>query len=218
MTSVVLADDHPVFRDGLRSLLTTMGIEVLGEAATGAQAVSVTRDAEPDVVVMDIHMPEMNGIDATATLAASGSKTRVLVLSMLDDDDSVFAALRAGASGYVLKDAGQEEIVQAIEAVARGEVIFGASIAQRVLQFLTRPTASGKTFSELSDREHEILELVAQGASNSSIARRLFLAEKTVRNNVSNVLTKLHVSSRSEAIVKARDAGIGRVAPDDTSH
>ena len=215
MTSVVLADDHPVFRDGLRSLLASVGVEVVGEAATGTEAVSVTRDTEPDVVVMDIHMPEMNGVDATAALAASPSDARVLILSMLDDDDSVFAAMRAGASGYVLKDAGPTEIVGAIEAVARGEVIFGASIAERVLRHLSRPSGVGQAFPELTVREHQILELLAQGMSNGAIARRLFLAEKTVRNNVSGVLTKLHVSSRAEAIAKARDAGVGEAGPGD---
>lgn len=210
MTSVVLADDHPVFRDGLRALLSSVGIEVVGEAATGNQAVAITQQRRPDVVVMDIHMPEMNGVDATAVLGSSAPEIRVLILSMLDDDDSVFAALRAGASGYVLKDAGLTEIVGAIEAVARGEVIFGASIAQRVLRHLSAPRkGADRAFPELTDREHEILELLAQGMSNTSIARRLFLAEKTVRNNVSGVLTKLHVSSRAEAIVKARDAGVG---------
>lgn len=213
MTSVVLADDHPVFRDGLRSLLASVGVEVIGEAATGTEAVSVTRDTQPDVVVMDIHMPEMNGVDATAALAASPSDARVLILSMLDDDDSVFAAIRAGASGYVLKDAGPSEIVGAIEAVARGEVIFGASIAERVLRHLTQASGVGRTFPELTEREHQILELLAQGMANGAIARRLFLAEKTVRNNVSGVLTKLHVSSRAEAIVKARDAGVGEAGP-----
>lgn len=215
MTSVVLADDHPVFRDGLRALLSSVGAEVLGEAFTGTEAVQVVLEKAPDVVVMDIHMPGMNGIEATSRLAASGSSTRVLVLSMLDDDDSVFAALRAGASGYVLKDAGPDEIVSAIESVARGEVIFGASIAQRVLTHLSRPMDSARAFPELTEREHQILELLAEGLSNAAIARRLFLAEKTVRNNVSGVLTKLHVSSRAEAIVKARDAGVGGKGPED---
>lgn len=187
----------------------------MGEAATGEEALIVVQETQPDVVVMDLRMPGMHGIEATAALMARGSPMHVLVLSMLDDDDSVFAALRAGASGYVLKDAGQEEIVRAIEAIARGEVIFGASIAQRVLQHLSRPGSStqNQAFPELTVREHEILELMAGGANNTSIARRLFLAEKTVRNNVSNVMTKLHVSGRAEAIVKARNAGIGVAKP-----
>lgn len=213
MTTTVLADDHPVFRDGLQSLLSSVGIEVVGTAASGDEAVRVAQDTNPDVVVMDLHMPGMNGIKATAELTTSGTRARVLVLSMLDDDDSVFAALRAGASGYVLKDAGPEEIVRAIEAVALGEVIFGSSIAQRVLAYLSGSVPSARPFPQLTAREHEILELIAEGASNSSIAARLFLSEKTVRNNVSNVLAKLQVSGRPEAIVKARDAGLGKREP-----
>ena len=213
MTRVVLADDHPVFLDGLQAWLATVEIDVVGTATSGRGAVEVAQQTDPDVVVMDLHMPEMNGIEATAQLTASESRARVLVLSMLDDDDSVFAALRAGASGYLLKDAGPEEIVRAIEAVARGEVIFGSSIARRVLEHLSGAAPTPRPFPQLTPREHEILELVAEGASNQSIAKRLFLSEKTVRNNVSNVLTKLHVSGRSEAIVKARDAGLGRRPP-----
>ena len=208
-TRVVLADDHPVFRDGLRALLESTGMDVVGEAGNGAEAVDVVRACGPEVVVMDLHMPEVNGIEATAALSASGSSVRVLVLSMLDDDDSVFAALRAGATGYVLKDAGQHEIVGAIQAVARGEAVFGSSIAKRVLDHLLRPVHSLRAFPQLTDREHEILEHMARGASNQAIAQKLFLAEKTVRNNVSGVLSKLHVSGRAEAIAKARDAGLG---------
>ena len=211
-TRVVLADDHPLFRDGLRALLESMGVEVVGEAGTGAEAVAVVNAHAPDVVAMDLHMPEVNGIEATAALSAGGSSTRVLVLSMLDDDDSVFAALRAGATGYVLKDAGQTEIVGAIQAVARGEAVFGSSIARRVLDHLLRTGVSPRPFPHLTQREHEVLEHMARGASNQEIARKLFLAEKTVRNNVSGVLSKLHVSARAEAIAKARDAGLG--APD----
>jgi DNA-binding NarL/FixJ family response regulator len=210
MTTVVLVDDHPVFVDGLKALLSSVDIEVLGTAGSGKEAIGVAQEKQPDVVVMDLHMPEMNGIEATAILAEAESGPRVLVLSMLDDDDSVFAALRAGASGYVLKDAGQDEIVGAIEAVARGEVIFGSSIAKRVLDHLSGASVSSRPFPQLTAREHEILELVAEGAPNQSIAKRLFLSEKTVRNNVSNVLAKLHVSGRSEAIVKAREAGLGK--------
>lgn len=217
MTKVVLADDHPVFLDGLQSLLASVGIDVVGTARSGQEAVSRALESGPDVVVMDLHMPEMNGIEATALLSASQSGCRVLVLSMLDDDDSVFAALRAGASGYVLKDAGPDQIVRAVEAVARGEVIFGSSIAQRVLEHLSGTAMSPRPFPHLTAREHEILELVAEGASNQSIAKRLFLSEKTVRNNVSNVLAKLHVSGRSEAIVKAREAGLGKRGPEPDS-
>ena len=213
MITTVLADDHPVFRDGLEALLSSVGIEVVGTAASGDEALSVVSETDPDVVVMDLHMPGMDGIKATAALTSRGGRAKVLVLSMLDDDDSVFAALRAGAAGYVLKDAGPDEIVSAIQAVARGEVIFGSSIAQRVLAHLSGAAPAVRPFPQLTAREHEILELVAEGASNSSIATRLFLSEKTVRNNVSNVLAKLQVSGRPEAIVKARDAGLGKSDP-----
>lgn len=218
IAKVVLVDDHPVFLDGLAALLESVDIEVVGTAASGDAGVEVARQTDPDVVVMDLHMPGLNGIEATANLTASGARARVLVLSMLDDDDSVFAALRAGASGYVLKDAGPDEIVQAVEAVARGDVIFGSSIAQRVLEHLSGGhVSSTRPFPQLTPREHEILELVAEGASNQAIAKRLFLSEKTVRNNVSNVLAKLHVAGRSEAIVMAREAGLGRRTPDPDS-
>lgn len=208
MTTVLIADDHPVFRDGLRALLSSVGIDVVGEAASGKEAIEVAIREEPDVVVMDLHMPDMNGIEATRQLSSSGCRSRILVLSMLEDDDSVFSALRAGASGYVLKDAGQEEIIRAIHAVAGGEAIFSKAIAARVLDQVVRPAAPS-VFPQLTAREHEILELIARGSGNAEIARKLFLSEKTIRNNVSNILAKLHVSGRSEAIVKAREAGLG---------
>lgn len=213
MTSVLIADDHPVFRDGLRALLSSVGIEVIGEAASGREAVESASRIEPDVVVMDLHMPDMTGIEATRHLAASGCRSKILVLSMLEDDDSVFSALRAGASGYVLKDAGQEEIVRAIHAVAGGEAIFSKAIATRVLDQVAKPPVHS-VFPQLTAREHEVLELIARGAGNAEIARKLFLSEKTIRNNVSNILTKLHVSARSEAIVKAREAGLGTERPE----
>lgn len=213
MTTVLIADDHPVFRDGLRALLSSVGIDVVGEAGSGREAVDMTRSLDPDVVVMDLHMPDMNGIEATRHISASGIRSKVLVLSMLEDDDSVFSALRAGAAGYVLKDAGQEEIIRAIHAVADGEAIFSGGIAKRVLDQASRPSAGSSAFPQLTARENEILEWIARGAGNSEIARKLFLSEKTIRNNVSNILTKLHVSGRSEAIVKAREAGFGTDVP-----
>lgn len=212
MTTVLIADDHPVFRDGLRSLLSSVGIEVIAEATGGRAAVETASRLEPDVVVMDLHMPDMTGIEATRRLAESGCRSKILVLSMLEDDDSVFSALRAGASGYVLKDAGQEEIVRAIHAVAGGDAIFSKAIAERVLGQVAKPPAHA-VFPQLTPREHEILELIARGTGNAEIARKLFLSEKTVRNNVSNILAKLHVSARSEAIVKAREAGLGTDGP-----
>ena len=205
---VLIADDHPVFRDGLTALLKSVGMEVIAEAATGNDAITATLEHDPDVVVMDIRMPGLDGIEATRRLRAEGSKAGILILTMFEDDDSVFAALRAGASGYILKDAEQDDLTRAIESIASGEVIFGGGVAEKVLtHFAQEPKSSA--FPELTDREREILELVATGANNSSIARRLFLSEKTVRNNVSNIFTKLQVADRSEAIVKAREAGLG---------
>ena len=207
---VLIADDHPVFRDGLAALLTSVGMEVVGEASNGSDAVAKTVEFGPDVVIMDIKMPEVDGIEATRRLRQQGSSAAILVLTMFEDDDSVFAALRAGASGYMLKDADHDELLIGIGAVAKGEVIFGGGVAQKVLEhFAHGSKTSAQPFPQLTAREHEILELVASGTSNPIIARRLFLSEKTIRNNVSNIFAKLQVASRAEAIVKARDAGLG---------
>lgn len=208
---VLIVDDHPVFRDGLAALLESVGMDVVAEAATGSDAITATLEHLPDVVVMDIKMPGLDGIEATRRLRAAGSDAAVLILSMFEDDDSVFAALRAGASGYMLKDADQEDLSRAIKAIASGEVIFGGGVAEKVLTHFAQGSkpAGAQSFPQLTEREREILVLVATGANNSSIARRLFLSEKTVRNNVSNIFTKLQVADRSEAIVKAREAGLG---------
>jgi DNA-binding NarL/FixJ family response regulator len=207
---VVIVDDHPVFRDGLSALLTSVGMDVVGEAENGSSAIEVSTELQPDVVIMDIKMPGLDGIEASRRLRSQGFEPAILILTMFEDDDSVFAALRAGASGYVLKDANQEDLVRAIRTVASGEVIFGGGVASKVLRyFAVGSKTSAEPFPELTDREREILELVASGSNNASIARRLFLSEKTVRNNVSNIFTKLHVADRSEAIVKAREAGLG---------
>jgi DNA-binding NarL/FixJ family response regulator len=209
-TRVVIADDHPVFRDGLSALLESVGLEVVGQAATGAEAIEVCAEHHPDVVVMDIQMPDMDGIEATRRLRAEGEGAAILMLTMSDDDDSVYAALRAGASGYVLKDADQEDLLRAIDSVAKGEVIFGGDVGRKVLEHFARPpSGASSAFPQLSERELEVLELVATGANNGAIARRLFLSEKTVRNHVSNIFTKLQVSDRAEAIVRARRAGLG---------
>ena len=211
---VLIADDHPVFRDGLAALLTSVGMDVVAEAPNGTDAIAATLEHRPDVVVMDIKMSGLDGIEATRRLRAQGSEAAILILTMFEDDDSVFAALRAGASGYILKDADQDDLTRAIESIARGDVIFGGGVAQKVLTLVRMAKSSGRvTFPQLTDREREILELVATGANNSSIARRLFLSEKTVRNNVSNIFTKLQVADRSEAIVKARKAGLGGSGP-----
>lgn len=211
MIRIVVADDHPLFRDGLRTLAALEdGLELVGEAETGAVAVELALDLEPDVVVMDLHMPGLNGIEATRRIVESQPDVGVLVLTMFEDEDSVFAAMRAGARGYLLKGAGHDEVVRAVEAVARGEAIFGPSIAARVIEFFSRPAQPPQPFPELTEREREILELIAQGRSNGDIAAHFVLSPKTVRNNVSSIFTKLRVADRAQAIVRAREAGLGR--------
>ena len=210
---IVLADDHPVFRDGLRAVLAAAeGLEVVAEAATGVEAVERAAEQQPDVVVMDLHMPELGGIEATERIVAQSPHVGVLVLTMYEDDDSVFAAMRAGARGYLLKGSAQGEITRAIRAVAEGEAIFGAAVARRVIDYFAaiEPAAHPRVFPELTSREREVLELVAQGRGNADIARELVLSQKTVRNHVSNIFTKLQVADRAQAIVRAREAGLGR--------
>ena len=214
---VLLVDDHPVFRHGLRALLASLGIvDVVGEGASGEDAVELARQLRPDVVVMDLHMPGLGGVNATRRITAAMPGIGVLVLTMFDDDDSVFAAMRAGARGYVVKGADTPDVIRAITAVAEGEAIFGPSVATRVLAFLTRPLSAydQQRFPELTSRERETLDLLAAGCSNTEIARRLYLSPKTVRNNVSSIFTKLQVADRAHAIVRARAAGLGR----DTDH
>ncbi len=210
---VLLADDHPVYRDGLAALLGSLdGVEVVGTAADGVEAVDRARELQPDVVVMDVQMPRLDGIEATRAITADSPHIGVVVLTMAEEDQTLFAAMRAGARGYLLKGANQAEIVRAITAVAQGEAIFGPAIARRVAEFFSAgPAASaGSPFPQLTAREHEILALVAAGRSNTQIASELFLSPKTVRNNVSNIFAKLHVADRAEAIIRARDAGLGR--------
>jgi DNA-binding NarL/FixJ family response regulator len=207
---VAIADDHPVFLDGLRAVLTSLeDIEVVGQAATGHETVALVEREHPDVVVMDLHMPDMNGLEATREIVRAHPDTGVLVLTMFDDDDSVFAAMRAGAQGYLLKGAAQADILRAIEAVARGEAIFGPAVARRVLRYFASAGSRPDAFPELTTREREVLDLIAQGAGNEAIARRLGLSGKTVRNHVSNIFAKLQVATRAEAIVRAREAGLG---------
>lgn len=211
MTTIVIADDHPAFRSGLRQMLAGVpDLEVTGEAATGAGAVDLIARLEPDVAVMDLRMPELDGIEATRRLMRLPRPPGVIVLTMFEDDDSVFAAMRAGALGYLLKGADEEEIVRAVRAVAAGEAIFGPEIARRVVAHFANPDATRSTaFPTLTQREQEVLQLLAAGTGNAAIAHRLGISLKTVRNNVSNIFTKLQVSDRSAAIVKARDAGFG---------
>jgi DNA-binding NarL/FixJ family response regulator len=208
---VLVADDHPVFRSGLRRLVEESdGLELAGEAADGEQAVAACSELRPDVVLMDIRMPGLSGIDATRRILAVHPSIGILMLTMLEDDTSVFAAIRAGAKGYVLKGAAPEDIIRAITAVAAGEMILGASLADRARDlFQPGLREASRPFPALSTREHDILNLVAAGLSNGAIADKLVLSEKTVRNNVSNIFAKLLVADRPAAIVRAREAGLG---------
>ena len=208
---VLIADDHPLFRDGLTALLTDgPDTELVGAATSGTEAVDLARETQPDVVVMDLHMPGLNGIEATRRIVADSPHITVLVLTMFDDDDSIFSALRAGARGYLLKGADQEQIRAAIRAAANGEIIFGGQLAARMLAYFTTSASAPPAFPQLTDREREVLNLVAQGRANTAIAAKLGLSQKTVRNHVSNILTKLQVADRAQAIVQARDAGLGQ--------
>jgi len=207
---VLIADDHPLFRDGLTAMLQADDdTELTGAATDGLQAVELALHSQPDVVVMDLHMPGMDGIEATRRIVADSPHIAVLVLTMFDDDESVFSALRAGARGYLLKGADQEQIRRAVTAAANGEIIFGTELAARVLAYFTAAPAAPAIFPQLTAREREVLELVAQGRPNADIAGKLHLSQKTVRNHVSNILTKLQVADRAQAIVRARDAGLG---------
>lgn len=208
---VLIADDHPVFRDGLASLLATQpGIDVVARAADGTEAVELALEHRPDVVVMDLQMPGVNGIEATRRLAADLPETRVLVFTMGEEDGTVLAAMRAGARGYLVKGASQDEVHQAISTVHAGGVVFGASLAVRIAELLSEAAAPDRSaFPQLTERELEVLDLVAAGRNNSQIAQELYLAPKTVRNNVSAILAKLQATDRADAIIRARDAGLG---------
>ncbi|MCC6904403.1 MAG: response regulator transcription factor [Anaerolineae bacterium] len=208
--TVLIADDHPVFRKGLRALLGSLsGIVLVGEAATGEEAIALAELHQPDVVLMDLHMPGGGGLPAIRQIVTTSPHIRVLVVTMFEDDDSVFAAMRAGARGYVLKDSPDDDIARAIRAVGRGEAIFSPAIATRLMAFFsTRPPVSTEIFPELTESERNVLRLMAQGCSNDVIARELSLSGKTVRNYVSNIFSKLMVADRAQAVIRAREAGL----------
>ncbi len=214
---VLIADDHIFYREGVRAFLNNSpDIKVVDEAGNGDEAIAKATELKPDVILMDLKMPGMNGIDATRRIHEMAPNIGVLVITMFDDDDSVFAAMRAGARGYLLKDADKDEVVREIIAVERGEAIFSPAIAQRMIKyFSTAPSRMPNKnrpdeFAELTEREVEILELIAQGHNNAVIANKLLLSIKTVQNYVSSILMKLQVADRAQAIVRAREAGYGK--------
>ena len=212
-TRVLVADDHNLFRYGIKAMLANAeGFEVVGEAASGEEVVEKVAQTRPDVILMDIQMPGINGIEATRRVLEKYPRVGVVVVTMFEDDDSVFAAMRAGARGYVLKGADAEEVLKVVGAVVEGEAHFGPEIARRLMAFFSapKPAAPSEAFPELTAREAELLDLIARGLNNAEIAKRLYVSQKTVRNHVSNIFLKLQVADRAQAIVKAREAGLGR--------
>jgi DNA-binding NarL/FixJ family response regulator len=212
---VLVADDHPVFRRGMRAILgAEPDTELVGEATDGEEAVALTLRLRPDVVLMDLNMPNVSGIEATRRILEENPETAVLMLTMFEDDKSIFAAMRAGAHGYVLKGADGAETLRAIHAAASGEAIFSPTITRRLTEYFATPggdhiSSMEQAFPNLTEREREILALMAEGYTNNAIASRLYLSPKTVRNYVSSIFTKLQVSDRSQAIIHAREAGLG---------
>ncbi len=214
---VLIADDHPLFRDGLRVLLNSIPqTELIGEAANGEEVLKQATALQPDVILMDIQMPGLNGIDATKLILRSNPDIGIIVLTMFEDDDLVFAAMRAGARGYILKGADQTEILRAIGAAVRGEALFGAPIAKRLTRLFSAPRSPLllQAFPELTEREREVLDLIAQGFSNREIAEQFVLSPRTVRNHISSIFSKLRVTDRARAIVLARQAGLGQAGGD----
>ena len=209
---ILIADDHTLVRSGMRALLQPEeDLKVVGEAATGEQVVTMATTLQPDVIVMDLRMPGINGIEATRRILQANPAIRILVVTLLEEDDTLFAALRAGARGYVLKEASEVELLRAIRAVGEGEAIFSASMAQRLVGFFAAPrqTISSLPFPDLTEREREVLTLMAQGHSNSEIAQQLVIGQKTVRNYISSIFSKLQVADRAQAIIRARESGLG---------
>lgn len=209
---VLIADDHPLFRDGMHGLLDSVeDTEVVGEAKSGEEAVELAGTLQPDVILMDLKMTGINGIEATRRITGASPHINVLVVTMFEDEDSVFAAMRAGARGYLLKDASQDEVLRSIRSVAGGQAIFGPTIACRLMDCFAAPqsTVPPRAFPQLTEREEEVLNLIAQGHGNPEIAGMLYLSLKTVRNHVSNIFTKLQVADRAQAVIRAREAGLG---------
>jgi len=211
---VVVVDDHQIVREGLSSLLGALdGLTVVGTAADGRDAVHVVGETAPDVVVMDIQMPHLDGIEATRRITGRQPDVRVVMLTMNEDDETVLSAIRAGASGYLLKGSGADEVQTAIRAAAAGGMVFGATLAARVASYFSGELpaqAAPDPFPDLTDRERDVLRLLAAGRSNDAIAAELYVSNKTVRNAVSGIYTKLHAAGRAEAIITAREAGYGR--------
>ena len=213
-TRVLIADDHPVYREGLAMVLSSLpDVEVVGEAADGEEAVELASTLQPDVVLMDLSMPRLGGVEATRKVLAEVPGVQVLVLSMHEGADSVLAALRAGARGYLVKGSTKEEVARALHDVASGGAVFGEGVAEQVLSRVRQSERTSRrgaeTFPTLTDRELEVLDLVAAGLSNAAISGRLYLSDKTVRNVVSNVIAKIHARDRSDAILRAREVGLG---------
>lgn len=210
---LIIVDDHKLFREGIKALLAvTDDIEIVGEAEDGATAMKRIRELEPDVILMDINMPGLNGIRVTEQILAQHPQTRIIMLTMLEDDASIFHAMRAGARGYLLKGAEPEEVLSVIRAVAEGQALFGPAIATRLMNYFkelgAKPAVSGVLFPELTEREVDVLRLIAQGLNNQEIAHKLVLSPKTVRNHITNIFSKLQVAGRAQAIVRAREAGL----------
>jgi DNA-binding NarL/FixJ family response regulator len=213
---VLIADDHALFREGVHAILKSVpDIEIVGEAGTGRDALILASDLKPDVILMDIQMQDLNGVEATKQILKTQSDVGIIIVTMLEDDDSLFSAMRAGARGYVLKGADKAEMLKSIRAVAEGEALFGPSIAARMLNFFhdkppQKSESSPISFAELTEREREILACIARGDTNSEIAERLTISLKTVRNHVSSIFNKIQVTNRAQAAIRARDAGLGK--------
>jgi len=207
----LIADDHPLFRHGIREFLNlSPDIQVVGEAMSGEEAMNQAEALDPDLILMDVNMPGVNGVEATRRILHTSPHIRILIVTMFEDDATVFAAMRAGARGYILKDAEKENILRAIQAVANGEAIFSPTIATRLIEFFSTQSSTlpRDIFPSLTERERQILQLIARGKSNAEIARELSLSPKTVYNYVSNILSKLQVADRAQAIIRAREAGV----------